>query len=169
MGQLGTPDELKERPADLFVASFIGEPPMNILDATAGLADGRLRLQAKRPDGSPAFLIELPAGEAATAVGGRSAISLGIRPHRIRVSADGPFAATVTSNQWLGDQSHLGLDLEGCFLVAVTDGDVAAAPGDRVRLAFPPDAVHLFDTETGEALAHGLTRADRALAEACRV
>jgi multiple sugar transport system ATP-binding protein len=164
--QLGTPEELKERPADLFVASFIGEPPMNILSSAASLADGRLRLQAKRPDGQPAFTLELPAGEAAPAVGSRPAISLGIRPHRIRVGADGLFAATVTSNQWLGDQSHLGLDLEGCLLVAVTDGDVAAAPGDRVRLAFPPDAVHLFDTETGQALAHGLTRADRALAAA---
>lgn len=156
--QLGTPEDLKERPADLFVASFIGEPPMNIMDAGAAAEGGAL--EVRRPaDGAPAFRLGLPPGEAAAAAGRGRALKVGIRPHRIRVGGEGPLEATVTSNQWLGDQSHLGLDLAGCFLVAVADGGVDARPGETVRLAFPPDALHLFDAESGAALTHGAVAA----------
>ena len=51
--QFATPEELKERPANLFVASFIGEPPMNIFDA--GCARRTALAAGARPDGQPAF------------------------------------------------------------------------------------------------------------------
>jgi multiple sugar transport system ATP-binding protein len=154
--QLGTPAELKERPADLFVASFIGEPPMNILAADASLSDGRARLRVARPDGEFAFALDMPA-----AAGVREGpVRLGIRPHRVRVGGgEGPLTAAVVSNQWLGDQTHLGLDLAGCLLIAVTEGAVPARPGERVRVALPDAALHLFDAATGKALAHGGGRA----------
>ena len=163
--QLGTPADLKERPLNLFVASFIGEPPMNILDATVQRGDGRGAFMVQRPDGGEAFKVDLPAGEVASSaeagLGGSRQIKVGIRPHRIRVGDDGPLRAKVTSSQWLGDQTHLGLDLAGCFLVAVTSRTTTPAVGSEVGLALPSDALHVFDAESGQALMHGGTGVER--------
>ncbi|MFO1036813.1 MAG: ABC transporter ATP-binding protein [Geminicoccaceae bacterium] len=151
--QLGTPAELKERPANLFVASFIGEPPMNMLDGTLQREDGRLRLAIRQPGGQPAFVLELPTLPEGLPTD--RPVALGIRPHRIRVG-DGPLSGTVVSNQWLGDQTHVGLDVGGCMLIAVTDGLLPVSAGDQVRLDLPPAALHLFDAGSGDALRHGL-------------
>ncbi|MEA2782971.1 MAG: multiple sugar transport system ATP-binding protein [Rhodospirillaceae bacterium] len=160
--QFAGPAELKERPANLFVASFIGEPPMNVVDATLIDEAGRRSLEINNPKGTPAFRIPL-AGWPMTAlahgviqIGG--AYALGIRPHRLRVgsSAAGGLAARVFSNQWLGDQTHLGLDLAGCLFVAVTEDVVAAEIGAELPVELPLDALHLFDRQNGVALRHGL-------------
>ncbi|MFO1055970.1 MAG: ABC transporter ATP-binding protein [Dongiaceae bacterium] len=166
--QYATPAELKERPANLFVASFIGEPPMNMLDAELRREPGAVLLEAMTEAGAPAFRIAFGAGEAPPALsrlpadGGR--IRLGIRPHRIAVGVAGGVPATIVSNQWLGDQTHLGLDLGGCFVVAVTDGLVGAPAGETLPVAMPAAALHLFDREDGHALMHGLIPAAPAAA-----
>jgi len=157
--QFAGPPELKERPANLFVASFIGEPPMNVADATLVEEGGQRVLQIANARGAPAFRL---------ALGGRNpnlpplqpgtGYALGIRPHRLRVglaAADG-LTGRVFSNQWLGDQTHLGLDIGGCLFVAVTEGHVAAAVGEGLPVVLPPEALHLFDRATGLALSHGL-------------
>jgi multiple sugar transport system ATP-binding protein len=159
--QFATPAELKERPANLFVASFIGEPPMNMLDAAISREPGAVVLEAVTEAGAPAFRLAFAAGEAPPALSrlpaGGARIRLGIRPHRIAVGVEGGIAATIVSNQWLGDQSHLGLDLGGCLVVAVSDRPVTAAAGETVPVALPPGALHLFEREDGRALLHGLT------------
>ena len=162
--QLGTPAELKERPANLFVASFIGEPPMNILDATVQRSDGRTTFVVQRPGGGEAFRLDVPMDETGdasqTGLTGSRGIKVGIRPHRIHVGDTGQLKATVTSNQWLGDQTHLGLDVAGCFLVAVADRAAKGPVGGEVSLFLPNDALHVFDAESGQALMHGSRRAD---------
>ena len=107
--QLATPAELKERPANLFVASFIGEPPMNIFRARAS-ANGRGAIVALDERGDAAFEVALPDGARDLADGRQ--LWLGVRPHRIRLG-DGPGALSgvVASNHWLGDQSHLGVEV----------------------------------------------------------
>jgi len=157
--QLATPSELKERPANLFVASFVGEPPMNIYEghlhhngtaAMLAVLDGR---------GGTAF--EIPA----TGVGlplGRG-VHLGIRPHRVLLKS-GPdtVTGTVTAHHWLGDQTHLAIDLRGQQLVVVADASTQAPVGSQVDLAFPPTSLHLFDSNSGEALFHGRQPASQA-------
>ncbi|MGD9508836.1 MAG: ABC transporter ATP-binding protein [Geminicoccaceae bacterium] len=156
--QYAPPASLKEEPANLFVASFIGEPPMNVVDVRR--VDGPA-LDALAPDGGLAFQVPLPAS---AALGPGERFNLGIRPHRIRLGEPQGQAATVLSNQWLGDQLHLALDLGGCFLVAVAHRRIEAPVGSSVAVTLPPAAMHLFDAESGKALLHGLQAREAAAA-----
>ena len=81
---------------------------------------------------------------------------LGIRPHRIRVAEGQGLTGTVVSNQWLGDQSHLGIEVQGCFLIAVEHRPMPVKAGETVPVTLPLDAMHLFDGESEVALLHGL-------------
>jgi multiple sugar transport system ATP-binding protein len=158
--QLAAPAQLKERPADLFVASFIGEPPMNVMLGKVQRAGGAMRLEIARPDADAAFAIPLPGPNEAPVLherlAMRDAVHVGIRPHRIEIAPDAALPARVVSNQWLGDQTHLGLDVAGILLIVVADAAVDAAVGARVQVDLPATALHLFDTATGKALTHGL-------------
>jgi multiple sugar transport system ATP-binding protein len=152
--QFGTPAGIKQNPSNLFVASFIGEPPMNIFDATLRIAGTALSVQALSPSGGPAFDLEAPLPQQMHAAG---KVRIGIRPHMIEMGG-APAHATgrVVTNHWLGDQSHICFDIGGCPVVGVTDRPIAAAPGEALPVRFPPEAIHLFDAENGRALAHGL-------------
>jgi multiple sugar transport system ATP-binding protein len=165
--QYAAPADLKERPANLFVASFIGEPPMNIVDAVAVEEGGRRWLQVIDAGGKLAFRLAL-AGQASgrPAHGGLEPgvkYALGIRPHRLRIGAPGAaisgaegLQGRVFSRQWLGDQTHLGVEIGGCPFVAVADGIVEAGIGSQLPVALPLGALHLFDRASGTALRHGL-------------
>ena len=164
--QFAPPAALKEEPANLFVASFIGEPPMNIFDARVAQGADGAGLVVLNAAEKPAFRVALAAPMAARIAGGSrgGALKLGIRPHRIAVGDPRGPAATVISNQWLGDQTHLALDLNGCFLVAVAHGRLRHAPGERVAVGLPLAAMHAFDAESGQALVHGLDAREAAAA-----
>jgi multiple sugar transport system ATP-binding protein len=159
--QYGTPVEIKERPNNLFVASFIGEPPMNIFTAAVGPGPSGLGIDALNPGGAPAFRLNL-SSEAASTLRDRMAADrpfrIGIRPHRIVVGTDGGHDATgrIVTNHWLGDQTHVVLDIGGCMVIGVADRPIQARLGDTLPVRFPLDALHLFDAETGRALVHGL-------------
>jgi len=77
---------------------------------------------------------------------------------RVEVLARGAegLTARVFSRQWLGDQTHLGLELAGCSFVAVADGLVPVQVGEQIPLVLPLAALHLFDRASGTALRHGL-------------
>ena len=143
--QVGTPRELYERPANIFVAQFLGTPRMNILpavaagEAQAALADGRR--------------IALPATTPATTDG--TDLSIGIRPEDIMLG-DGPDALsfTVTFIERLGGLAtvHLGARDGDEPLRCQLRDDGTLAEGDRVMAHFPPERLHLFDRD-GQALA----------------
>ena len=150
--QLATPAELKERPATLFVASFIGEPPMNIFRARL---DGRDAITALDERGDAAFEVAVPAAMEGLADG--QSLWLGVRPHRIRLGdGAGAVRGIVTSNHWLGDQSHLGIEVGRNLLIAVAHGVVDAPIGSEISAMLPPESLHLFDGETERALFHGV-------------
>ncbi len=159
--QFATPEELRERPANLFVASFIGEPPMNLYRAEVNRNAAGEELVVLDDAGASAFRIPCQADEFA----GRARLRVGIRPHRVQLAGEGDPGAVpgvavihgeVLSNHWLGDHSHAGVAVGGCFLIAVADRHVAAPVGSRAVLKIPRDAIHIFDDETGIAVAHGL-------------
>ncbi len=153
--------ELKDRPANLFVASFIGEPPMNVFDAQVRREGGGLKLSVQGEKGGAAFALTLPGTDLVAEIGNRAHVKLGIRPHLIEVVGAGDTAATIVSNQWLGDQTHLGLEIDGVVLIAVTEGTIEASEGATVRIALPLAALHLFDPSDGRALMHGAGSARR--------
>jgi multiple sugar transport system ATP-binding protein len=167
--QYATGDDLKEQPANLYVASFIGEPPMNVFRTLSrrGGDDRRLEVQSSNNDAGTAFALDLPAGTTADAdlQNGRQ-LAVGIRPHQIRFGSIpelGPvLKGKITSNQWLGDQTHLGIETGGQLVIAVTDGAVDAPIDSDIEITLPLAHLHLFDGDGGDALHHGLVAKDAA-------
>ncbi|VIO71937.1 ABC transporter ATP-binding protein [Bradyrhizobium ivorense] len=140
--QFASEKELKSRPANLFVASFIGEPPMNLLDVEVTRSDGGFHLSV----GSDMHFAIGGAGlgrEAEQALAMTPQVRIGIRPQKITVGT-GDIRVKVISNQWLGDQSHIAGDCGGRMLIAVTPGRVAARPGEIVPFALEPRHLHVF-------------------------
>jgi multiple sugar transport system ATP-binding protein len=106
--QYGRPDELRDAPVNLFVATFLGEPPMNALPAW--VVDGMIVL-----DDAPSRPLPLPGMPLPR---GRSRVTLGVRPHRVTLGT-GMLNGVVVSNQWLGDQAHVVIELGERIVVAV--------------------------------------------------
>lgn len=144
--QYGTPLVLRDRPANLFVATFFGEPPMNILPARA-TPEGLEILH----DDTVAFTI---ASARTNQLGNGRKLVLGLRPHRMMLDR-GDYKGVVVSNQWLGDQAHVAFEAAGRMLVAVHPARVAARIGETIRFGFDQADMHIFDAETGAALVHG--------------
>ena len=159
--QFANQQDLKERPANLYVATFIGEPPMNVFDACVERTEDRTAFAL---DNGPCFSFgsnELGA-EVREAIGNRSKVVIGVRPHRIALgqglekgSGKGCETARVVSNQWLGDQSHLAMAVAGKLMVAVSHARVRAAVGESLSFALRAQDLHIFDPITTLALAHG--------------
>jgi multiple sugar transport system ATP-binding protein len=152
--QFANPHDLKERPANLYVATFIGEPPMNVFDASVVRTDDQTTFKLDSgPDLS--FGNNELGPEVREAIGARQKVVIGVRPHRVALGAAGGELARVVSNQWLGDQSHLALAVAGKLLVAVSHVRVRAAIGESVSYALGAPDLHLFDPQSTIALAHG--------------
>jgi multiple sugar transport system ATP-binding protein len=140
--QCDTPRALYERPANTFVAGFIGSPAMNLCTVTLD-SDARLELGG----------VALPLPRDAQITGNK--VTVGVRPEALELADDG-LAAEVQAVEELGADAYL-------FAVATVDGaptrlvarvDVRRAPerGAQVRLRPAPDEVHLFDEATGERI-----------------
>jgi len=134
--QVGSPLELFDRPANQFVAGFIGSPAMNFIR-------GRCT-----PEGFAAGGIVLRAPEAA-AHAGREAVC-GIRPEHFERCGEGSGApARVEVVEPLGSQTQLLLRLGDTPVVALFHERMAALPGDAMHLRPKAGAVHLFDASSG--------------------
>ena len=145
--QFAAPSELRDRPENLFVATFFGEPPMNALAGT--VASGGVELAgADRPFVDLRGYALPPPGQD---------VVVGVRPQHLRLGGEG-WQATVVSNHWLGDEAHVALDLGGRLLVAVSPVRVAARTGSTLGVVAPSEHVHLFDAASGNALMHGAVR-----------
>jgi multiple sugar transport system ATP-binding protein len=153
--QFAAQQELKDRPANLFVATFVGEPPMNDFDA--GVVNARVCFAIANGPTLNYAASDIPQG-VRNAIGWRARVVVGVRPHSVRLGS-GAQDARVVSNQWLGDQTHIALDVGGKLLVAVSHAPVSAKSGERLRYAIAPENLHLFDADSGAALSHGLEAA----------
>ncbi|MDQ0395668.1 ABC transporter ATP-binding protein [Labrys monachus] len=150
--QFANQKELKDRPANLFVATFIGEPPMNVFDAAVENGE-RVRFAIANGPALDFAAAEVPE-PVRNAIGRRGRAVIGIRPHSVRLGT-GDHQARIVSNQWLGDQSHLAMDVAGKLMVAVSHAPVAAKAGETLRYQIGVQSLHVFDAETGAALSHG--------------
>jgi multiple sugar transport system ATP-binding protein len=140
--QVGPPQEVYDRPANLFVARFIGSPPMNTI---AGSVDGGDIVVA---GGHGRFPLPAPVADGTDVV-------VGVRPEGLDLTTDGPIPATVTLVESLGHERHVLCRLEGTEeLVIVRLAAEEAAPGDleHVRLAVQRGGLHLFDATSGSRL-----------------
>jgi ABC-type sugar transport system ATPase subunit len=155
--QLGGPQEVYDHPANLFVAGFIGSPPMNLVRGRAEggrVVAGELAFERSRtPDGE---------------------VAVGIRPEALLPAADGvpSFEFLVDVVEPLGDEVVVHGTTTGSAvetgaeedevrarvesarapITARFDPGVRLAPGERLRLGVPPERIHLFDLRTGAAI-----------------
>lgn len=135
--QVDTPRALYDRPANTFVASFIGSPPMNLV--TVPVEAGLAKL------GESSFPV--PAGFTG------SKVTMGIRPERLRPEMKGTAVKGVVDVvEPLGATKTVIMNTGGVSLTASVDADVETADGNTITLFVQPDQVHFFDAETGNAL-----------------
>jgi multiple sugar transport system ATP-binding protein len=136
--QLATPAELYARPANLFVARFCGSPPMNVLDGE--IADGVFRH---------------PCGEVPVrGVPARGPVTLGFRPEHVELASTGGFAGEIYVVEPLGNETLVTVRAGDALVNVRADADFARPVGERCALRPLAKQVHVFDTESGEALAH---------------
>ncbi|AFO47843.1 MULTISPECIES: ABC transporter ATP-binding protein [Pseudomonas] len=150
--QFGTPQQIYNDPANQFVASFIGSPPMNFIPVRLARQDGRLLALLD----SGQARCELPLGLAADALEGREII-LGIRPEQIALgAADGnglpAIRAEVQVTEPTGPDLLVFVTLNQTKVCCRLAPDVACRVGDTLNLQFDPARVLLFDAANGERL-----------------
>jgi multiple sugar transport system ATP-binding protein len=143
--QEGTPMELYRRPANLFVAAFIGSPAMNLLDGTIDGEGGEVA--ARLGDGTAIKI----APERKVTRG--QAIKIGLRPEHLSPGQGGTALAGPTLLvEPTGAQTHVVFDLAGHPVVAIVDGDYPARYGARFEANIAAEQVHVFDRDSGAAL-----------------
>ncbi|WP_172298908.1 ABC transporter ATP-binding protein [Pseudoruegeria sp. HB172150] len=131
IAQVGTPKELYENPANLFVAQFIGSPSMNIVPCTTSAGS---------------YTLEGGRGGAYTR--GEGAVKLGIRPEHIDIGApgEGQADATVDVLEYLGADSYVIVDAGPLGQMTIrSHGDEDVEPGQKIGLKFREDRLHFFD------------------------
>ena len=131
--QIGTPSEVYHSPASTFVASFMGAPPMNLLDAS-------------RENGAV-----MVGGQQVAEFTGSGSVTLGVRPEDILPDANGSFEINVTLIEELGAHRILHAVWAGQPIMISVTKDVAAETGP-LRVAIKPDALKYFDPQTGRRL-----------------
>jgi multiple sugar transport system ATP-binding protein len=143
--QIGTPLELYDNPANLFVAGFIGSPAMNFITGVV-----------KRNGG--AGFVETPAGAMLPLPDGTAApperkVVFGIRPEHLALGDGGEsVAAEVQVVEPTGAETLVFAEMAGTPVTAVFTERHAFRPGERIRLRPRPETIHLFDAESGRHL-----------------
>ena len=134
--QVGTPTQIYDRPANTFVAGFIGNPAMNLMDGR--MEAGTFIADATRIDG-----LNAPDGP----------ITLGFRAEDARVTANsGAITAPVYSMELLGDSTMVTVRAGGALVAVKAPKDYRIDIGQSVSIAIPTTTCHLFNVKTGARL-----------------
>ena len=159
--QLASPYEISAKPSNVFVASFIGEPPMNILRAKINKSNNTLKFEILNEKNEKTFSVnfsnESIQKENLNKLANDQLITLGIRPHKIFFNQkDSNFdgKASSSSYHWLGDQVHIGIEINGSSIIGVADRNFE--PSSDVKLNFPLESINIFNLETEEVILNGL-------------
>lgn len=124
--QDAAPDALYENPASIFVARFVGTPPMNVLPLSALLGAGGAGVLPPPPGYDP------------------DGLSVGLRPEAVALGSSG-IAADVVATEYLGADTLIETRVGGHAFLVRQPGKVRAAVGERVHIAASPAALHWFD------------------------
>lgn len=132
--QVGTPMEIYDRPANTFVASFIGSPAMNLVPGS--VENGVFTAEGIRIEG--------------LSQGAKGPVTLGFRAEDAALAdAGGQIEAPIYSVELLGEATMLSMRVAGELVSIKVGKDYRAEIGDVARIAIPPAACHLFDHSTG--------------------
>jgi multiple sugar transport system ATP-binding protein len=152
--QVGTPQELYDRPINRFVAGFIGSPAMNFTTVEVSGTGDNIQLSG------PNITIPLPSQfrESVVHAAGRSLIA-GYRPEHLQLGAVGGNTAVVNAKaevvEYLGNEELIHASGAGRDIVAIVDSAFRVRPGDMLELRVPLEKVQLFDPDTNFSLPFG--------------
>ena len=154
--QIDSPQNLYDKPNNLFVAGFMGSPQMNFIDATARVAGGKAYLDVEGQS------IELPADKAKAIIDGNyngKQVTFGIRPENIIEVKAGDkvpyqFESKVNVYELLGAEVFLYFDLGSANITARVEPTTKVRPGDTVKYTFDTKKIHIFDKETELTIAN---------------
>jgi multiple sugar transport system ATP-binding protein len=144
--QCGVPREIYDLPANRFVASFFGSPPMNFLEAKL-TSDHGLRMGLLGGRRFP-----LSANED---LAGRESIVVGIRPEHVRTTPDpapNRWPAQISMVELHGGQSYVEIEMDGTKVMTLGRSDAVDQTGQKLWIEFPPEYLQLFDPATGDRL-----------------
>jgi multiple sugar transport system ATP-binding protein len=147
--QIGTPQDVYRRPANVFVATFLGAPPMNLIDGALESVDGGWRFRGQEAD-VPLSTEVLSTPELEHEIEARSEVKLGLRPEHIRIGAPGEaggIPGLVRFLEPVGSDLYLTVEAGGTTVQVRTDPDSSAQPDDNVTLHFEASRVHVFGAD----------------------
>ena len=145
--QFGRPQEIYDRPATMFVADFLGSPPMNFLAFRGAVAPGQ---RSVRIGEAELAVPELREGQS------EGELALGVRPEHIRLDDASPFRGAVFGAEYLGTTQIVTLDTAFGQVKARLPADRNVKAGETVGLAFRSERLSLFDKTSGRALRSAL-------------
>ena len=146
--QIGTPQQVFDHPANLFVAGFIGMPRMNLFDAKLVKKDGKYVVEVG------GIAVELSEEKQARLAGKNVAeqeVVLGVRPEHVVLCENG-IKSKVDVSEMMGSSVHLHVtaeDKDVIVIVPTTGGSIAYPMGSELNLTFNGSVAHVFDKETG--------------------
>ena len=150
--QCGSPQAIYARPASMFVAAFIGNPPMSLLRFRSTLKAGVSRV------GLNGASVEIP--EVREDVG-EIDVAVGIRPEHVRLRDEATMRGRVTGTEYLGTTQVVTVTTEHGVLKARLAADVPVEIGTNVGLTFTSERLSLFDVASGRAIKTALYERDR--------
>jgi multiple sugar transport system ATP-binding protein len=145
--QIGTPQEIYDRPATMFVADFIGSPPMNFIrfagalrrgDCSISLLDARITVPEVHED----------------SVGG--SLALGVRPEHVTLTNNTPIRGRVFGTEYLGTTQIVTVEIEQGQIKARLPARLSVRLGETVGLAFQSERLVVFDETSGRAIGSSL-------------
>ena len=143
--QVDTPQNLYQKPGNLFVAGFMGSPQMNFLDATIAERGGDVIAKVGEYD------LVVPAAKAKALKDGGfvgKTVVMGIRPEDIHDGAEGTMTSVVKVYELLGAEVFLYFDVNGTQVTARVDPRTSSRTGDTIKFGFDMEKTHFFDKET---------------------
>ncbi|MDE7207124.1 MAG: TOBE domain-containing protein, partial [Lachnospiraceae bacterium] len=154
--QVDTPQNLYDRPQNLFVAGFMGSPQMNFIDAKVDIKGDTAYLNVAD------LSIPLPPAKSKKLIDGGyngKVVTFGIRPEDIydsqmmvEAKAESTFSTTIRVYELLGAEVFLYADIAEFPITARVDPRTTARPGDKVKFAMDVEKIHVFDKETEKVI-----------------
>ncbi len=151
--QVGSPLELYQKPANTFVAGFIGTPPMNLMDCRIKASEQGFGLNFNN-----SLTIPVPNANGVNVTDGQKAV-MGLRTEHITLADENPdfpkewlFKGTADVVEPLGSETHIHVNIQGIPMVAKCDGTRIVKNGEQLDIGLNLEKLHIFDAETTLAI-----------------
>ncbi len=151
--QVGTPLELFSKPANTFVAGFIGTPPMNLVEGKIGMADNNAFIIF-----DSGFKIPVPKRDRDNLTDNQK-IVFGLRAEDISPVAvdtsfpeEWAFEGTILVVEPLGNETHLHMDISGVRMMSKSEGKKIFSPNEKIKIHMNLNEIHIFDAKTTQVV-----------------